>query len=283
MAKNIEMNYLTGSGYEVLYPKTISEQIIYGDETLDQFLSDSDFVTVDNLVELGLTTYFEAYTWQQIDEALAAGNTNLFTVGDVKKIELSGTVGSMTFQSTPAYATIIGINHNASREGNNRLHIQLSLDNSNTICLGAEQMNTTATNVGGWGSSYIRNTICAGLLNCLPADMRNVVKNTTKYTSAGNRSTSIVSTSDKIFLLSEFEVFGLIQNSVSGEQNYQQRYAWYSNHTASKKNELTSPVTWWERSPSQSYSTAFCSVSNSGGTNYGNATYSFSIAPCLCI
>ena len=226
---------------------------------------------------------FSDMSWEINSQLLEQGHTELYSVGEYKTFILNGVAGTMSFDNTQAYATIIGINHNSSREGNNRLHLQISLNNNNTMILGSERMNTTNTNNGGWGSSYMRNTILAQLFDCLPTDLQAVVKNTTKYTSAGNESTNIVSTSDRLFLLSEFEIFGNTTYSVSGERNYQQRYSWYSNHSPIKYNFSNSADYWWERSPYQSNSNQFCRVNSDGSARNDDPNYSRGVAPCLCI
>lgn len=346
MSKNIEMNYLTGSGYEVLYPTTNSDVVqvngIYSG-TLTNVLDNLIFpeliittapgasitatsnevgvngnandgglcvlplkeygtytvvaslkgvsaqqkITVDTVkqysMNIKIPSLFGSLTWEEINTLLSQGQTSLFNVGDVKTLTLNGTAGTLSFNNTTAYATIIGINHNASREGSNKLHLQLALDSANTKLLGDAAINTTATNDGGWGSCQMRTRECVNLLNCLPSDLQAIVKTTTKYTSAGDRSTNIVSSSDKIFLLSEFEIFGDIFYSVFEEKNYQQQYSWYSNHDQIKYDSSGSLSYWWERSPYESDSRFFCSVSDSGGANYDNAYRSRGVAPCLCI
>lgn len=353
MSKNIEMNYLTGPGYEILYPTTNSDVVqvngIYSG-TLTNVLSTINTemdnlifpeliitttpgasitatsnevgangnanddglcvlplkeygtytvvasfmgvstqkqITVDTVKQypmtLKITGLFSSMSWANINTLLSQGKTSLFNVGDVKTLTLNGIAGTTSFNNDTAYATIIGINHNASREGSNKLHLQLALDSANTVVLSDAAMNTTATNNGGWGSCQMRTRDCANLLNCLPSDLQAVVKTTTKYTSAGGRSTSIVSSSDKIFLLSEFEIFGAISQSVSGEKNYQQQYSWYSNHSKLKRARSGSETLWWERSPRQSNSTGFCAVDTNGEAHHNSSPYSYGVAPCLCI
>ena len=347
MSKNIEMNYLTGSGYEVLYPTTnsdvvqvnglysgtltnvfdslISPELIitttpgasitatsnevgvngnanddglcvlplkeYGTYTVVASLmgvSAQGRITVDTVKQypmtLKLTELFGSMSWANINTLLSQGKTSLFNVGDVKTLTLNGTAGDLNFSNTTAYATIIGINHNASREGINKLHLQLALDSANTKTLGNAAMNATETNEGGWGSCQMRTRECANLLNCLPSDLQVVVKTTTKYTSAGDKNTSIVSSSDKIFLLSEFEIFGAITYSASGEKNYQQQYSWYSNHSKAKDDPFGSASWWWGRSPFWSSSSHFCSVIYDSGDASNAVAYApCGVAPCLCI
>ena len=282
MAKNIEINMKMADGsYEVLYPLTTSNQIITQEGR--------EFVTRRDLVDLGITTWFNISTWDEINSMLQSGLTDRFNVGDTKGIILNGTAGSMSWFNQKAYVTIIGINHNSSREGSNRLHLQVALNDTNTQLLGEAQMNSTSTNVGGWGSSQMRTRECAQFLNCLPADLRAVVKDTTKWTSAGNRSSSVVSTTDKIFLLSEYEIFGTTSASTDNEKNYQARYKWYRLDNTNQRrikyqrNSLTNAQRWWERSPSQYDSACFCDIHDDGDGSYYDAKYSCGFAPCLCV
>ena len=88
----------------------------------------------------------------------------------------------------------------------------------------------------------------ATLLTKLPSALQNVIKAVNKLTSAGSESATINTTSDKLFLLSEVEVFGTTQNSFAGEGSQYDYYkAGNSNGSGSK---------WWERSPSSANSFA---------------------------
>ena len=262
----------------------------YGNYTVVASLmgvSAQEEITVDTVkqypITIMLTGLFNLLDWATINTLLSKGQTSLFNVGEVKTLILNGTAGSLSFNNTTAYATIISLDRNRSNEGNTNLHLQLALDSGNTKLLGNAVMNATATNNGGWGSCQMRTRECANLFNCLPSDLQAIVKTTTKYTSAGSESTSIVSSSDKIFLLSEFEILGYTSLSVSEEGNYQQQYSWYSNHGKIKYNSFGSEDTWWERSPYRSTSNRFCYVMDSGSPSYSPANNSQGVAPCLCI
>lgn len=281
MSKNVEINIKNESGYEVLYPLTTPEQII----GLSAFLSKAA-VTKDELVELGLASWIQLMSWQEISETISRGDTSKFNSGDYKEIVLNGSVGEMSFASVTAYATIIGINHNSSREGTNRLHFQIALNEENTALLGTFQMNTSNTNVGGWNSSYGRNTICNNFRNCLPADLQAVLKTVTKYTdntgNGGNISSNVTATTDTIFILSEFEVQGIRTSANQYEQNYQARYEWYANHSRVKQLNSVNQW-WWNRSPYYSASTNFCIVFDDGNVSSRGASYSGGFAPCFCV
>ena len=146
-------------------------------------------------------------------------------------------------------------------------------------------MNSGDTNVGGW-ESCARRTWCNSVYyNALPLALKNAVKKVNKKTSAGNQSTTIKTTADKIFLLSEIEIFGSRTYSVAGEGN---QYSYYKNATANRyklpkwSSSYNSNI-WWQRSPHSSNSSRFCYVYVSGDANWNYASAARGIAPCLCI
>lgn len=223
-------------------------------------------------------------SWSEINYWVEAGYASSFTVGDYKELILNGSAGSLNFSNARAYVTIIGINHNTSKEGSNRLHFQLAFDNANTKLLGEASMNSSNSTQGGWNASQMRTRECANLISCLPNDLQSVVKTTVKYTSAGRgQNSEIVASSDKIFLLSEFEIFGSIFNSASDERNYQEQYSWYVSHNKVKYNFSNSANDWWTRSASVSNASYFCDVNREGEAILGAAGSKYGVAPCLCV
>lgn len=251
-------------------------------------------------------------TWDEISEISSSGQAaNYFAVGDCKEIVLNGTVGALTFNDYHTYAFIIGFDHNASREGSNRIHFQLAktaLSGGTNICFTdgsydstgssvAFRMNTSNTNSGGWKDSYMRNNICGTsktstsgrIMGAIPAELRNALKSVTKYTdNTGDSSSSgaVTATTDYFFLLSEYEVFGNITYSNSYEANYQQQYAYYSAGNSKVKyrhNSIRNAAHWWLRSPHASSPYAFVVVRTNGRANFYGAFFSLGFAPCFCI
>ena len=87
-------------------------------------------------------------------------------------------------------------------------------------------MNTTETNINGWKNSYMRQTLMPQFLNLLPDEWQSVITETKKYTDnvgggSGSIQENITSTNDKVFLLSEFEIFSTTYYVNSYEKNYQ--------------------------------------------------------------
>lgn len=251
--------------------------------------------------------------WDTISEVSSAGEAaNYWSVGDRKQVTLNGTVGSCTFSNYSTYAFIIGFNHNSSREGSNKIHFQLAktaLSGGTDICFtdssynssgssAAFRMNTSNTNSGGWEDSYMRNSICGTsktstsgrFMGAIPSALRNALKSVTKYTdNTGNASTSssaVTATTDYIFLLSEYEVFGSCSIANSNEASRQQQYAYYSAGNSKVKYRHTSTSStaiWWLRSANRYYSRSFADVVTGGSVDYYSAGYSLGVAPGFCV
>ncbi len=231
--------------------------------------------------------------WATIREVSDAGQAaNYWNVGDRKGVYLNGTAGSISLNGT-WYCYIIGFDHNSSREGTNRIHFQFgytALSGGKQITFYSDTMNPTQTNNGGWNSSYLRTTAMVGYKNCMPLDLQSVLKTVTKYsdnTGGGSDTASYVTaTTDTVFLLAEYEVFGSRTRANSAEQNYQAQYAYYSagNSKVRYKHSSTDASTeWWLRSVRHDRSEIFCDVTYSGGGNYMYANYRIGVAPAFCV
>lgn len=144
-------------------------------------------------------------------------------------------------------------------------------------------MNSSNTNVGGW-ESCARRTWCNNTYyNALSSEFRKMVKEINKKTSAGNRISNIVMTADKIFLLSEIEIFGSTTYSFNGEGTQYEYYKINSNIIKLPKYyDSSANAIWLLRSPYKNAQFQFIAVVNMGAaTNSGSDRCS--IAPCLCL
>ena len=237
-------------------------------------------------------------TPETIQAAAQSGQAaNYWSVGDKMGIALSGTVGALSLSGT-YYAFILGFNHNSSVEGGNSIHFQfgktsagvdIAFVDSNYGSSGSSagfRMNTSNTNSGGWNGSYMRKTICPAFLAAMPTAWQNVIAACTKYsdnTGGGSNTASYVTTtSDKIWLLSEFEVQGTRSYANSAEQNYQKQYDYYKNGNSKvkyKHNATTTACLWWLRSVNATGTASFCLVSTGGSANRYDACHSDGFAP----
>lgn len=145
-------------------------------------------------------------------------------------------------------------------------------------------MNSSDMNSGGWEGCE-RRTWCNNVYKkCLPAYVQSMMKQVKKLTSVGGQSSTIKTSNDYAFLLSEIEIFGDFPYSFEGEGT---QYQYFKNAIANRyKNPRTSNSyasgIWWERSPRHSANESFCVVNATGSTNIADASQERSLAPCLC-
>ncbi len=249
-------------------------------------------------------------SWATIKAVSDAGKAaNYWSVGDTKNIKINGKVGNFTFSNVSVDAFIIGINHNSSREGSNRVHFQIGKISGTLVGLcdgyynneqtttGYFNMNTSRSNNGGWNSSNMRRNILGNtgtptsppantLLAALPSDLRSCMKPVTKYTdntaNGTNVASNVTGTTDYLFLLAEYEVFGTRYYANSAEQTYQVQYDYYkagNSRVAKKHNATGTAVWWWLRSPYYNNGYDFCDVHTSGAYTNGYASWSAAVLP----
>lgn len=243
-------------------------------------------------------------SWAEIQQAAQNGTASTYwNVGDRKEITLNGTVGEKTFSNKKVYAYILGFNHNASKEGNNTIHFQFgfnALSGGKHIAFcdsyygntgSGFRMNALNINSNGWSGSYMRSTIIPAFINAMPSDLQSALKEITKYTdnanaTSHNSSSYVTATQDKVFLLSEYEIFGVGSLANQYEQDSQKQYDYYKNANAKimyNDTSTSSAVHWWERSPRSNNSTGFCRVGDGGGASAGNAYVSLGFAPAFVV
>lgn len=288
---------------------TVTETGSYTVEATKNGQTVSGSVTVSSgTTSYALTLSFVSSTlndneWSVIKTVSDAGEgANYWSIGDRKAVALSGTVGALSMSGTH-YAFIIGFNHNSGVEGSGRIHFQFgktALSGGSDICFvdskygntgsdAAFRMNTSNTNSGGWNNSYMRNTICPAFKNALPAALKSVLKTVTKYTDNTGNSTAasaVTATTDDIFLLAEYEVFGTIARGNTNESSKQQQYAYYSAGNSKIKNKHSATgeaAYWWLRSPFSSASTFFVVVYADGTVSGSYAYCSSGFAPGFCV
>lgn len=249
--------------------------------------------------------------WATIRQVSSAGQgANYWAVGDMKPITINGRVGNTTFTNLSINVFILGFNHNASKEGSNRIHFQIGKIGTTPVALcdanygsgmsgsGYFNWNTSNTNNGGWKSCYRRSTLYGNsgtptspvsnsLMAALPSDLRAVMQPVTKYTDnvangSGNVQSNVNATTDYLFDLAEFEVFGTRYIANSYEQNYQLQYDYYKagNSKVAYKHSAVSTAVWWGlRSPRYNNYNTFVIVNTVGFYSGTNADRSGGLRP----
>ena len=201
---------------------------------------------------------FADATWAQIIDACHTNKVPAtWAVGNQKPMIIDGT----------AYIIdIIGKNHDDYADGSGKAPLTFQLHE----CYGEKkQMNSSNTNKGGWTSCAMRTTHLPAILAKMPTEVQSGIREVNKLTLAGGGSTTINTTADKLFPLSEIEVFGAIHYSYAGEGK---QYEYYTAGGSKVKNYNGSAIGWWERSPKLGSVEDFCVVTNNGNTIYAGAS-----------
>lgn len=251
-------------------------------------------------------------SWEMVKMASDKGIAeSIWEVGDTKSIVINGEVQGYTFNNLSIDTFIIGFNHNADVEGNNRIHFMIGKISSKDVALcdnnynslsasNGFRMNKSSTNSGGWNASYMRTTVLgnsgtptspvsSSMMNALPQDLKNVIKSVTKWTDntgGSNSSSNVTSTTDYLFIPAEFEVQGDRDNANQYEKNHQTQYSYFSsgNDKISYKHTSTSSACyWWCRSPLYYGRDQFVTVFTDGSLDYYSANYSYGVRPCFCV
>ena len=140
-------------------------------------------------------------------------------------------------------------------------------------------MNSSNTNSGGWKNSAMRTTHLPAILALMPTEVQNGIREVSKKASVGGASSTIETVSDKLFLLSEVEIFGSTRHSAAGEGT---QYDYYKAGNSKVKKQNGSETLWLERSPVVSSSASFCTVSKSGNASYEVANRARGVAFGFC-
>jgi hypothetical protein len=218
---------------------------------------------------------------------------SVWSVGDKRKISLSAMETTGVGESHVAqdqYFTILDFEHDdlvTSVNSKTKALITIQQLNvlSNETATENGYMNSSNTNLGGW-DACARRTWCNNIFKtALPNYIQEIIRPVKKLTSAGNKSTTINTSTDSIFLLSEIEIFGSTTYSASGEGTQYEYYKTSSNRIKYSGNASTNGSTnrWWERSPQSRGTDSFCLVYSKGTVYTGGASYVYGLAPAFCI
>lgn len=265
---------VASTGYATLYPTEL------GDWTIVFTYNGSQKTKVYTLEVIGIVYVYpfvvgatlEATSWDNIAAVSKFGQApNYWKVGDKKNI----TVNGVTYA-----AQIIGFDHDTLTTADGS-RTKAGITFQLVDCLNTTySMNGSNTNVNGWRGSTMRTSTMATLLNQLSSDLKSVLKFVNKVTSKGNNQSDLETTSDKLFLLSEIEVFGATQYSYAGEGK---QYEYYTAGNSTIKKVNGSANFWWERSPYSGNTDYFCRVNINGNATYSYASASFGVSFGFCV
>lgn len=228
------------------------------------------FFATRGLLTKSYNPVFAENEWSAIIEACHADAVPDEWVADgscYKDMEINGTTYRID---------IIGKNHDDLSDGTGKAPLTFQMHDCYETTY---PMNATNTNVGGWRDCQMRTQTMPALKALMPAEVQAGIRPVNKLTSAGGQSSSIVTTSDELFLPTEIEVFGSITYSVAGEGT---QYDYYKAGNSNVKNRNGSAENWGERSPYFKVSSHFCRVNNKGNANAYIADEPRGVPFCFC-
>ena len=256
-ARKIKKGYV---GHNAIARK-IKKGYVGVDGVARQFFSSADPVFANN-------------TWEEIIAECEGGTVpETWLVGDQKPMLINGVEYNID---------IIGKYIDDYSDGSGKAPLTLQL---HELYSTEYPMHTSRSNVSGWSGCAMRTTHLPSFLVLMPSEVQAGIKEVNKLTSAGNMSSTIVTTADKLFLLSAAENIGDVTLSKAGEGSL---YPYYSDTNRRMKNPKSGGLKpgkgtpYWTRSPRATLSTNYCYVNGSGEAGDGYAEYEECIAPAFC-
>lgn len=241
------------------------------------------YITEGDTLELNLNYDVKPIndlTWPYIISLSESGMAEeLFRMHDTKEVEL--TTGEKI------EVEIVGFNHDI-----------LAVDETKmagiTFCMKdcmaqTCRMNPTNTNIGGWKEAEMRTVhVRERFYDVLPDDLKAGIKQVVKKSSAGNKSTTIETTADDVWLFSLSEM-GMTNLSTPYDQEGTAYSAFNSNASRKKrKGKGGTTISYWLRSAYAVNTTNFKLVDSGGyisvGSYSGSAnSTSYGMAVGFCI
>ena len=230
-----------------------TQTVLIGTQTADIRLFDSVFAN---------------NSWETIIAACRSGNVpDSWAIGNSK---------NMTINGAEYQIDIIGKNHDDYADGSGKAPLTFQLHNSYGT---AYAMNSTSTNGGGWKECAMRKTHLPTVLALMPTEVQSGIREVSKKTMAKSGDSWLATVSDKLFLLSEVEVFNSTENSATGEGS---QYAYYGASGSTVKTLNGGMSSWWLRSPMRTSDYSFCASSGGGEQTNLNATDERGAAFAFC-
>lgn len=251
--------------------------------------SDASELVMDKVVEgeckieeeIIETVSFAEDPWETIVKAVKSGNTPNYEVGDTKEIDL-GSNGKHTVRIA---------NMSTLSECNNSNFSQTACGFviEFTDIITKMQMNTTATNIGGWEKTQIRTYVNNDIYNSMPQDLRKGIIDTKVISNYGKSDNNNIETLDKIYLLSITEVLSdnnnLLHESIS---DLTRQLDYYKNINATKAEHAKKiyenfATHWWLRTANDGESSGFMMISDAGEMQNPTANNLYGVSPAFRI
>lgn len=207
--------------------------------------------------------------WATVIDAVQKNKVpDTWVVGDQKAMTING----------KSYAIdIIGKNHDEYSDGSGKAPLTFQMHD----CYGTlYAMDTAGNTTNGWTNCTMRKTYLPAIMDLMPSDVKSGIKEVTKKTCKGYFETTLVTTSETLFLLSPVEVSGVVASNggVSGEGS---QYDYYKAGNGTG-NYLGKSQSWWLRSPKSNSATDFLRVNFGQAGDSGNCSGTLGVSFAFC-
>lgn len=210
---------------------------------------------------------FANNTWENIALACQLGEVpDTWNVGDEKEITIDGWDYTVN---------IIGKDHDDYADGSGKAPLTFQLYHLCNVL----NMNPTDTNSGGWANCNMRKAQLPAIFQQLPPEVQAGIRAVTKVTSTGGTGGTLGTTSDKLFLLSETEIFNTTNVAKFAEGT---QYEYYANGASTRKDDGIIEMAWWTRTPDSASTSKFGYVINDhAAATYASYAHGVSFAFCF--
>jgi hypothetical protein len=246
LSKTTSQSYTFGSS-ETIHNFNLNDG--YGDYTVEAskygitqtYNFSNTFVGLHEMAAYPISKTLESNSWSLISAASSNDiGQSLWSIGDKKSVRINGTVNGYSYNTT-LYVFITDFAHNVSVEGTGICFQGFKDASGKDVAMCAPNygnfsqptgfvMNLSDITDGGWKASRMRKTIIPEFKNALPSDLVSNIKTTTIWThnttggSDNNNVSNVTTTQETVYLLAEFEIFGLRNYANQYEQNHQTQY-----------------------------------------------------------
>lgn len=170
---------------------------------------------------------------------------------------------------------IIGFDHDDLADGSGKAPFTWEMVR---VYKDSHSMNADCPNKGGWNACDARKWLNSEFFALCSDELQSVIRPVVKLTSAGEKSKEIIKSIDRVFILSEKEVFGRITYSAPGEGTWYEYYRledvpYYALDDDGDRRYKSL------RSAIYTSYDDFCTVNTDGSAGTTNAWYAGALAP----
>lgn len=213
-------------------------------------------------------------SWETISALSKAGRaSSLWKIGDTKTLNIGGETYTAQIVAFDQYDVADSAAYGRQKAGIT-FHLTESLPTT-------QPMNTATTVGGGWGESALRTYCNSTLLTTFNGRAQSAIASVLVPYTAG-KTTTVSTVEDKIFVPSEYELYGIVDDGYAAEGSHFAYYA-LGNSIAKPVYGYTSKYSYWTRSVYKGNGTLFITVSASGavsGMSPASKTY---VCPVFCV